>query len=1055
MALTSGERLGPYQIEALIGQGASATVYRAHDPRFDRGVAIKVLAEHLAGEAEAVERFSTEARALRSVDSDAIVTVYDIAQTVDGLPYMVLSLADRGTLHDRLTKGQPATDTELRELIAFLHRSLNALHTAGLVHRDVKPSNVLLTSAAPRPDKPTAVPADAMLRADDRLMLADLGLVKDTKTGRALTRGAGTHNYAAPEQRAVVSRVTTRTDIYAASTVIAEAALGRLRGSNESWSGVLAAIRHDRPLLANALATGSADQPESRPATMADWAGLLLGALGSAAAPSQAHAPPIERDLAAIPAARRRLVGVAASVALLVLAIFAVTRPADPVQSAAGGDETPTSTAIALEPAAPAARETSEPAASAPVTAAPTALTFDSVLARTQVSECPDSAEGPVPELTVLGATTTSATLGWTAREAPMSIFVNGAYHDNVRPRSDRYVVEGLAAGDHHQIGLTNHDEGPELGTWVCAATDGSMSASTANAPVMATELRAFDVTTTSATLSWTPAVSGGRYLTFQGTLATGKRFPDIVGVDAVAAGSPTMITFTNLIPGTANVVGVRTVLGDNQSNLAWIIVDTPPESDSGGADNAGASDVVDNGQPAATAASPCNGTAAGPIPELAVLGTTTSLVITEWVARETPMSVFINGRYHDNIKRNANRYAVEGLEPNSDYRVTFTDHDVAPEFGSSVCATTTGDLATGATVATAAPLMAAGLSATNVSATTAELTWTASASGGRYVMFHGTLPAGKSFPSVTASGAVAAGAPLVFLFTDLAPESKNVIGLRTVLGDNQSNLAWITIDTPAIDPNGNTASTTETGTDGTGTGQETARGAATVSLTPRPTSIEVPATNGPRDSACAPASTGTSAPAPDLRAFGLTPTSATVGWTAQAAPMSLFINGRYHDSIRPDANRYVIEGLEAGTAYRVSFAAFGDDPELGSQLCVATTSATTTATDLVDTAADLVDTGAPTMATALVVSNITPTTADLAWTAASSGGRYVMYVGVLREGKRFPDITGSGAVGADAATTFTFTNLEPGAANVIGLRTVLANNQSNLVWVSVTTPTS
>jgi len=265
---SAGDSIGPFRIEEVIGRGGSGTVYRANDPRFGGMVAVKVLAEHLSFDSEAVEQFVREARALRKIEHESVVNVFDVASTDQGQPYMVLRLADRGTLLDRLP-AQAVHDGELERLIHFLTASLGALHKQDMVHRDVKPSNVLLSSV----DEPRRrTDSGFLLRPDERFLLGDLGLVKDLTTGE-LTRGGGTHGYAAPEQQAVVSRVDRRVDVFGASALVAEVALGRLRKPTEDWGDLLDELdRAGRPNLAAALRVGLATDPDDRYPDMASWA---------------------------------------------------------------------------------------------------------------------------------------------------------------------------------------------------------------------------------------------------------------------------------------------------------------------------------------------------------------------------------------------------------------------------------------------------------------------------------------------------------------------------------------------------------------------------------------------------------------------------------------------------------------------------------------------------------------------------------------------------------------------------------------------------------------
>src|SRR5216684_2696366 len=141
MPLTSGTRLGPYEIVAPLGVGGMGEVYKARDPRLERTVAIKILPEILAADPQFRERFDREAKTISQLSHPHICTLFDVG---DG--YLVLELLEGETLADRLAKGALPPAQALTVAIEVAS-ALDAAHRAGVVHRDLKPGNVMLTKS--------------------------------------------------------------------------------------------------------------------------------------------------------------------------------------------------------------------------------------------------------------------------------------------------------------------------------------------------------------------------------------------------------------------------------------------------------------------------------------------------------------------------------------------------------------------------------------------------------------------------------------------------------------------------------------------------------------------------------------------------------------------------------------------------------------------------------------------------------------------------------------------------------------------------------------------
>lgn len=351
MSDLTGGRLGPFEIKELLGVGGFATVYRAHDPRLRSDVAIKLLAENHALNPKTRERFLSEAHALRRVQSSAVVSIFDIQQTSDGQPYLVLEFADRGTLADRrqsfVAQGHSLTAADVGFVVDALADALDAIHVENLVHRDVTPANLLLRSSS----RHAVRPGVSLVQPNESLLLSDMGLVKDLDDSRALTIGGGTAGFWAPEQRQPLGLVDARSDIWAATAVVLWLITGSPPFETTGWRKQVLDAGYDRKFLAE-LERGVHEDTDQRPATAGEWQRSLRNALDLG---DSKHRVP-DSTASPVPSSnahRRRnrfLQGAAAAVVAIVLVLIAglmLARGGDLNPDAVrlpGGDVTVTST---------------------------------------------------------------------------------------------------------------------------------------------------------------------------------------------------------------------------------------------------------------------------------------------------------------------------------------------------------------------------------------------------------------------------------------------------------------------------------------------------------------------------------------------------------------------------------------------------------------------------------------------------------------------------------------------------------------------------------------
>ncbi|MBI3449662.1 MAG: protein kinase [Acidobacteria bacterium] len=239
MPLTPGTRLGPYEILSALGAGGMGEVYRAKDTRLDRTVAIKVLPAHLSSNADLRQRFEREARAVSSLNHPNVCTLHDIGRE-GNTDFLVMELLEGETLAARLGRG-PVPPAELLRYAVEIADALDRAHRSGILHRDLKPGNVMITKTGTK--------------------LLDFGLAKGitqaaaspltaapTATSPLTAQGTivGTFQYMAPEQFEG-KEADVRSDIFAFGTVLYEMATGKRAFEGKTQASMIAAILEREP----------------------------------------------------------------------------------------------------------------------------------------------------------------------------------------------------------------------------------------------------------------------------------------------------------------------------------------------------------------------------------------------------------------------------------------------------------------------------------------------------------------------------------------------------------------------------------------------------------------------------------------------------------------------------------------------------------------------------------------------------------------------------------------------------------------------------------------
>jgi len=280
-----GTTLGNYRILEAIGQGGMARVYRAHQENLGRDVAVKVLPPWYANDRSFVERFNLEARLIARLSHPNIVTVHDASEQ-NGHLYIVMQLVDGGTLKQRLDQfqreGRMIDTAEVVSIFTQLADALTYAHEQGVIHRDIKPVNVLMDRAS-------------------RPILSDFGIAKVLASKQLnLTRpgaGVGTPEYMSPEQ-CQGGAVDGRADIYALGVMLFEAQTGRTPFLGDNYPALAHSHIYERPpqprtinpnihpAIEHIILTALMKNPQQRYQTAHGMAEALQQALASMRTPS-------------------------------------------------------------------------------------------------------------------------------------------------------------------------------------------------------------------------------------------------------------------------------------------------------------------------------------------------------------------------------------------------------------------------------------------------------------------------------------------------------------------------------------------------------------------------------------------------------------------------------------------------------------------------------------------------------------------------------------------------------------------------------------------------
>ncbi len=289
--LEAGRAAGEYLVDRRLGGGAMGDVYAGHHPVIGKKVAIKVIKRELASRADAAERFLREARAVNQIDHPNVVDVFALGRLDDGRLYLVMDLLDGESLRARVARGAVAPEIAL-SILTQIAAALDAAHGRGVIHRDLKPDNIMLTGPASRPTAHVLDFGIAKLLAE-----AAGERVIETLTGQGTW--LGTPAYMAPEQWSA-DGATSASDRYALGIVAFELLTGKPPFAATTLPGMME--QHFRASVPSVTSSGTglhpgfdrafgralAKEPGDRPPTAAALIALLEAALGGRLKPALA-----------------------------------------------------------------------------------------------------------------------------------------------------------------------------------------------------------------------------------------------------------------------------------------------------------------------------------------------------------------------------------------------------------------------------------------------------------------------------------------------------------------------------------------------------------------------------------------------------------------------------------------------------------------------------------------------------------------------------------------------------------------------------------------------